>query len=258
MRILSTVTQHYYGQPHATEPMFLEFTEPLRRMGHEVETFDHVNLCGTIGPAECGAAFEREIRGGGYDLVFYQTGGRDFMERQAIANAARYAPIVAWNSDDDWQWDTYSRHIAPCFTRMITTYPHVYEANRGAFPNLLLSQWGCLETYADFARPKDLNFTFVGQVYRTRVNELRHLRREAGLKVFGLGSLRVKFGIFNNRKFRNIAAKLAPATNRCWPSRNSIHSGIARGFPTRRSAAARIRRCCRSRDESFRWDCPAR
>ncbi len=131
-----------------------------------------------------------------------------------IAQASRHAPIVAWNSDDDWQWDTYSRHLAPFFTRMITTYPHVYEANHSEFPNLLLSQWGCLESYSEFARTKDLDFTFVGQVYRSRVSELRHLRREAGLKVFGLGALRLRFGIFNNRRFRNIAAKLVPATNR--------------------------------------------
>ncbi len=217
MRILSTVTQHYYGQPQALEPMFLEFTEPLWRMGHEVETFDHVKRCAEVGPDECGANFERHVRLGGYDLIFYQTGGRDFMDRNAIANVSKRTPVVAWNSDDDWQWESYSRHIAPCFTRMITTYPHVYEANRLAFPNLMLSQWGCLDTFAQFDRAKDLDFSFVGQVYRSRVSELRHLRRRAGLKVFGLGALRVKYPPFNNKRFRETVARWFPATNRALP-----------------------------------------
>jgi spore maturation protein CgeB len=97
---------------------------------------------------------------------------------------------------------------------MITTYPQVHRSNRRKFPNLLLSQWGCLESHADFCLPKDLNFTFVGQVYRNRVAEMRFLRRKAGLKVFGLGALRVSCPPFNNKRFRDLMAKWAPATNR--------------------------------------------
>ncbi len=99
--------------------------------------------------------------------------GRDHMARDAIRQAGKYAPIVAWNSDDDWQWDSYSRYIAPYFTFMVTTYPHVYEIQRCLFANLLLSQWGAMDIYADHGRKKDLDFTFAGQVYRNRVPELR-------------------------------------------------------------------------------------
>jgi glycosyl transferase family 1 len=214
MRILSVVTRHYYGQPHALEPMFLEFTQPLLRMGHVVEHFDHVQTCGQVGPDECGARLVDTIRRRGYDLVFYQTGGRDFVNRSAIADAARLAPIVAWNSDDDWQWESYTRLIAPLFTYAITTYPHIYNAARRDYPNLLLSQWGCLDTYAEFDREKDLDFTFVGQVYRNRVDELRALRKQVDLRIFGLGALRVSFPPMNNRFVRQSILKLLPAVNR--------------------------------------------
>jgi spore maturation protein CgeB len=195
MRILTVVEKNYAGQRGAIEPMFLEFTVPLRLLGHEVEHFDHEALHRRSGPEQCGEHFLKTVRKGRYDLVFYQTAGRDRMPREAIREAGRYAPMVAWNSDDDWQWDSYTSTLAPYFTFMITTYPHIYEANRTRFPNLRLSQWGCYEPLADFDRPKDLDFTFLGRVYGQRFRDCRYLRKRAGLRVFGAGSRLVMLGI---------------------------------------------------------------
>ena len=106
MRILSTVIQNYCGKPDAIELLYIAFSIPLRRMGHHVDHFDHARASAERGPAACGEQFVRTLRHGGYDLVLYQTGGADQMPRDAIREAARYTPIVAWNSDDDWQWDS--------------------------------------------------------------------------------------------------------------------------------------------------------
>ena len=62
MRILSVVGRSYYGQPHAIEPMFVEFTDPLRRMGHSVSHFDHIAISAKYGPDRCGATFVNEVR----------------------------------------------------------------------------------------------------------------------------------------------------------------------------------------------------
>ena len=191
MRILSAVPKAYYGRRNATDPLYLWFRQPLQRMGHHVDHFDHIDTFTRLGPERCGEAFLSRVRAGGYDLVLYSNWGRDCMPREAIREAGRYAPVVGWNSDDDWQWESYTRHVAPYFTYAVTTYPHVYEANRLARPNLLLSQWACLDTGTGPRRPKDLDFTFVGQVYRNRVADCRHLSRAAGLRVFGLGAARV-------------------------------------------------------------------
>src|SRR5689334_17355038 len=130
MKILATVGKHYYGRPDAIEPMYLEFTEPLRRLGHEVDHFDHIDASARLGQDGCGELFVEHVKKGAYDLVLYQTAGRDRMAREAIGEASRHAAVVAWNSDDDWQWEPYCRHVARYFTYMVTTYPRVYEANR--------------------------------------------------------------------------------------------------------------------------------
>jgi spore maturation protein CgeB len=121
------------------------------------------------------------------------------MDREAIREAARLAPVIAWNSDDDWQWDSYTSHLAPYFTFMFTTYPHIYEANRAEYPNLRLSQWGCYDRLADFSRAKDLDLTFVGRSYGQRIADCSYLHRRAGLRVFGAGSRLVRLGL---REFR--------------------------------------------------------
>jgi spore maturation protein CgeB len=188
MKILTVVNKNYYGRTDAIEPMYLEFTDPLLDLGHTVEHFDHAETRRRNGFDGCGQRFLERVETGGFDLVLYQTAGQDWMPREVIREACRYAPVVAWNSDDDWQWDTYTRELAPFFSYMVTTYPHIHEQAHREFPNLLLSQWGCYDRFADASRRKDLDFTFAGFIYGHRIDECRNLRRSAGLRCYGPGS----------------------------------------------------------------------
>lgn len=194
MHILSVVRKGYYGSRVAVEPMYLYFTEPLRAMGHEVETFDHYEVNQTYGKAACTEQLIEKIRTGKFDLVFYQTANVEPVETAALADLAKNVCIAAWNSDDDWQWET-TRQLSSHYTFMITTYPNIYEQNCDQYPNLLLSQWGCLELYADFERVKDIDFSFAGAVYGVRNQACRFLKRRAGLKCFGRGSRLVALGL---------------------------------------------------------------
>ncbi len=128
-------------------------------------------------------------------MVLYHTAGQDWMLPEAIREAGRWTATVAWNHDDDWQWESYTSKLYPYFTFMVTTYPQIYEKYREQYPNLRLSQWGCYERFADFGRPKDLPFTFVGQVYGARNHQCRYLRRHAGLRALGKGSRLVRLGL---------------------------------------------------------------
>ena len=57
MRILSVVGKQYYGRPDAVEPMYLEFTDPLRTLGYSVEHFDHALMRLRFGLGGCGQRF---------------------------------------------------------------------------------------------------------------------------------------------------------------------------------------------------------
>jgi spore maturation protein CgeB len=195
MRVLSVLGKNYAGYPGAIEPMYLEFTDPLIDLGHVVRHFDHTENRKQFGLEGCGERFVEHVRAGGYDLALYATAGQDWMPPEAIREAGRHVPIVAWNSDDDWQWESYTKNLAPYFTFMVTTYAHIYEANRKQHLNLRLSQWGCYDRLTDFSHTKDMDFTFVGRVYGYRNTDCRKLRREVGLQVSGEGSRLVRFGL---------------------------------------------------------------
>lgn len=194
MKILTVVCRRYYGQ-NVTDPLYYFLTNPLVNLGHDVSHFDHFEQFSALGVDGCSERFVEAARNGGYDLVIVQTSPREPIHREAIREATRHTPVVAWNSDDDWQWEPYTSLLAPFFTFMVTTYPHIFEANRAAYPNLVLSQWGCYKRPADFSRPKDLGFTFVGNVYGVRKQECERLRKAAGLRVFGPGARLMRLGL---------------------------------------------------------------
>lgn len=194
MRILSVVRKHYYGSANATEPMHLYFTLPLKEMGHEVETFDHYEMSGKLGREQATEALTKRLREKEYNVVFYQTSGSEPVRTEALTEFSTRMCIAAWNSDDDWQWET-TRQIAGHFTFMITTYPHIYEENRRQYGNLLLSQWGCAGIFADFGKGKDIDFSFAGSIYGERNKACQYLRRRAGLVCFGRGARLVRMGL---------------------------------------------------------------
>jgi len=194
MRILSVVRRKYYGAKEAVEPLYLYFTIPLREMGHDVVTFDHYEMNRTLEKDPATKALVDRIKRGNFDFVLYQTSGREPVDTAAFADSSRRTCIAAWNSDDDWQWDT-TRRIAGHFTFMITTYPQIYEQNRRQHSNLLLSQWGCLGTYADFQQSKDIDFSFAGAVHGSRSASCRFLKRFAGLVCYGRGAHLVNLGL---------------------------------------------------------------
>lgn len=189
MKILSCVSRGYYGRINTVEPMYIAFTEPLKELGHEVDHFDHFLSLRKVGPERTGELFLEQVRKQGYDCILYQTACQEAGHiGEAVREASRYAPTIAWNSDDDVAWENQTSLMAPSFTFMFTTYPHIYEQNRSAHPNLRLSQWGCFDHFGDFDRPKDLDFTFAGQIYGDRVRSCRYLTKRAGLRVYGFMS----------------------------------------------------------------------
>jgi len=197
MKVLSCVARNYYGRSNAVEPLYIVFNDVLRTLGVTVEHFDHYRAMRENGPAQTADGFLKIVKAGGYDAIIYQTACQEARHiGEPVREAGRYAPTIAWNSDDDFAWDGQTSLMAPSFTYMFTTYPHIYEQNRARCPNLRLSQWGCFDGFGGFDRRKDLDFTFVGQTYRTRVRSMQYLMEHAGLQVHGFMSGMVRTPAF--------------------------------------------------------------
>ncbi|NLH47281.1 MAG: glycosyltransferase family 1 protein [Myxococcales bacterium] len=186
MRLFVCGAYHYYGLPTAVEPQYYYLVKVPQALGHEVRFFDF-HAAPRRGQPAMREAFLAALRDFPCDAVFIAT-HRDEFDRDTLTAAARLAPTFAWNSDDEWRWTDYSAPRADWYTFMVTNSPDVYETQRDAVPNLLHAQWACTGFWNGLAVAKDVDFSFVGQVYGERARQIRQLRRGAGLIAFGLGS----------------------------------------------------------------------
>jgi hypothetical protein len=215
MRLLVSTCYYYYGNPKGVEPQFYYLYRVPESLGHEVDFFDYWTPK-SIGLEQMRRIFLAAVRGGQYDAVFIAT-HKDEFDRETLAGAKAICPVFAWNSDDEWRWDDYSKERVEWYTYMVTNSPEVYRNNKEAFPNLLHAQWACTGFWDGRETPKDIDFSFVGQVYGTRSGQIKWLKRRAGLKAYGKGT--GSFGAPGNnslksavkRKVLSGLARVAPA-----------------------------------------------
>jgi spore maturation protein CgeB len=164
-------------------------------MGHKVETFDPGAIALEFGKNRVTDLLLDRIQSGTFDLILYQNGAKRMIDTSALRHLSRRFCIVAWNSDDDWQWESCTSHSAGDFTYVVTTYPQVFAKYKSSYPNLVLSQWGCYSEYSNFDCQKDIDFSFAGAVYGSRNPACRYLRKAAGLRCFGRGAQLANLGL---------------------------------------------------------------
>lgn len=185
LKILTCCSLGYYSNSKGNSYEYLSFVEVPRRMGHAVHHYDYVQAAAE-GKEAMNDCFLSAVKDGGYDLVLVVTYKDEFLPG-VLDEARRHAVTLAWNCDDDCRWEDYSSKWVGHYTWMATTYRHIYEAHRAKHSNLLLSQWGCTGLDEGFGIPKDLDISFVGLCYGTRIAQVQCLRREVGLQAYGKG-----------------------------------------------------------------------
>ncbi|MFN8566208.1 MAG: glycosyltransferase [Kouleothrix sp.] len=188
MRLLVCTSYYYYGNPRGLEPQFYYLYKVPASLGYSVDFFDYFTAA-AVGTEQMRRVFLATVRGGGYDAVFIATHHDEF-DQATLAEAARSCPIIAWNSDDEWRWDSYSQRQAGWYSFMVTNSPNIYAQHKAAYPNLIHAQWACSGFWDGRSTRKDIDFSFMGQVYGARAAQIGWLRRHAGLQAFGKGTRR--------------------------------------------------------------------
>jgi hypothetical protein len=185
MKILACTQYYYYDDLRGVEPQFYYLYRVPKAMGHDVDFFDWRTLC-RIDVEQMRSQFLRLLNGGGYDAVFIATSMDEF-DPDTLREAQRFCPVIAFNSDDEDRWKDYSRPRADWYTFLVTNSRDVYESHRGEIPNLLHAQWACCGFWDGRRTRKDIDFSFVGQIYGQRAAQTESLRRTAQLRSYGKG-----------------------------------------------------------------------
>jgi spore maturation protein CgeB len=186
MKLLVCGFYYYYGSSRGIEPQFYYLYKVPEALGYTVDFFDY-QTAAQIGLAQMRRLFLSIVKGSRYDAIFITT-HRDEFDQETLAEANKFSPTIAWNSDDERRWDDYSSHRVDWYTFMVTNSPEVYQNNKQTWPNLLHAQWACTGFWDGRATPKDIDFSFVGRVFGSRDQQIKWLARHAGLEAFGKGS----------------------------------------------------------------------
>jgi spore maturation protein CgeB len=122
------------------------------------------------------------------DLVFVVP-YTDEIDKKTIGKIRDITKVVAWFSDDHWRFDNYSRHYAPYFSWVITTYSRAVERYKKlGVSNVILSQWAVnKELYKPTEElGKGPDVSFVGTWSRPRENLISAIRAQ-GIEVEAYG-----------------------------------------------------------------------
>lgn len=186
MKLLAAARYYYYGDSNGIEPQFYYLAKVPQTMGYEVDYFDFYYHAG-FDLEGARRMFRNLVKSGGYDAVFVATNREEF-DQETIETAKRHAPVIAWNSDDEFKWAAVSGPKAHWYSFMVTNSPDVFERNRATVSNLLHAQWACTGFWDGRETPKDIDFSFVGQAFGKRFAQIQQLRRRVGLVAYGRGT----------------------------------------------------------------------
>lgn len=127
------------------------------------------------------------------NLIFFAIGGEigDIVKKETVEalSRKRKAVTVAWMSDDQWAFEAYSRHWAPCFNWVITTdHKAPAKYRKIGYRNAVKSQWACNHwLYKRLPLPKIYEVSFVGSRHGNRGEMIKKIQ-EAGINVRCWGS----------------------------------------------------------------------
>jgi spore maturation protein CgeB len=187
MRILLPIPLYDYGRAEWGDSFEVTaFVGPLKSMGHDVTVFDSLDARwrgDRHSAAEALRAVAREV-----EPHFVLTKlMEDEVPLDAIRDSGRHAVTVNWFADDVWRFRSYSRHVAPAFTCVITTSRRAVAAYRRDGIRAIYLPWGFNpDVFHPVACTRDVDVAFVGQRHGVRGRTIERLRADGiAVEVWG-------------------------------------------------------------------------
>jgi glycosyltransferase involved in cell wall biosynthesis len=146
----------------------MTWNKPLEEFG-DVFTFQYDMALKHFGKEGMIAEFEKMLNVIEPDVIFHPT-YKDTIPAKNWQEISKLFKTIAWNSDDDRRYDSFTKEYCKNFTNVVTTYPEIY--NQMDHPGRILSQWAANTSYF-YPREKSIDVSFYGQKYGNREEMLK-------------------------------------------------------------------------------------
>ncbi|OGL62920.1 hypothetical protein A3E97_05420 [Candidatus Uhrbacteria bacterium RIFCSPHIGHO2_12_FULL_47_12] len=189
MKILYTALKYDYGDPARGYSFeHYNFYDALIKMEggkHEILYFPFDEIGASLGREGLNKKMLEVVRSEKPDLCFFFLFEHEF-DFETINEITQNSgsKTFAWFSDDQWRFQNYSKHYAPCFHWISTTDKRAVEKYRkiGVY-NVIKSQWACNhylyhpKDRVNIGQPVRNEITFVGQPHGNRKQVIRALEK---------------------------------------------------------------------------------
>lgn len=164
MKILYVDMQYDYGQKSRGVNQIgqIGFLQVFRELGHQVSEFYYDDYL-TGNKAELQAKLLQSAESEKPDLIFFCLYTDQFEKETLLRLKSRYK-TMNWFGDDQWRFESFTAHYAPCFTYPITTDPFaISKYKKIGLNQVILSQWAALNVnYGSEVADYRYDISFVG------------------------------------------------------------------------------------------------
>src|SRR4051812_27077985 len=123
MRILYVASRFDYGRPERGLSFeHWNFFHTLESLGHDIIYFDYMYLLGVHGREKMNRRLSEVARAEQPDLMFTVL-FQEQLEKQTVRDISDSGQTVTlnWFCDDQWRFEEFAQHWAPCFNWVVTT-----------------------------------------------------------------------------------------------------------------------------------------
>jgi len=149
------------------------WTKPLENFG-DVYVFQYDVVLKHFGKDGMVDQLEKMLNVINPNIVFHPT-YRNTISGKTWNEISKVFTTIAWNSDDDRRYESYSKEYGKNFQYVVTTYPEIYDVMD--HPGKILSAWAA-NTHYFKPKEKTIDVSFCGQNYGDRAEMLDGLNVE--------------------------------------------------------------------------------
>lgn len=165
----------------------INFFDPLKFHFPETAYFNYIEEMETHGQRAMNKNLLTRVIQEKPDYIFWHTYRHEIFLRTLRLIRETGTKVIAWFSDDQWRFDSYSKRFLHHIDYAVTTYEPALDRYRNLNMKAIHCQWAANQRfYKKKSVSGQFEATFLGQLYGERVNYLDKIRNAGiGLELFG-------------------------------------------------------------------------
>lgn len=165
----------------------INFYEPLKKFCESTQSFDYKKEEAKYGQKVMNKNLLQLIKNEKPEYILWHTGRHEILLKTLRLIRENGTKIIAWFSDDQWRFDSYSKKLINHIDFAITTDEQAIEKYKQLGVRVIHCQWAANQRfYKQIPLRLEYDVTFLGQCYGDRKDYIKAIKKAGiALHLFG-------------------------------------------------------------------------